>query len=49
VAAMAGMDELNIGHSIISYAVLHGLAEAVREMGRLIDKATHYPDHYRIV
>jgi pyridoxine 5-phosphate synthase len=49
VAAMEGMGELNIGHSIISYAVLHGLAEAVREMIRLIDKATQFPDHYRMV
>jgi pyridoxine 5-phosphate synthase len=46
VAAIDGMDELNIGHSIISYAVLYGLGDAVREMGRLIDKATHYRERY---
>lgn len=32
VAAIAGMEELNIGHSIISRAVLVGLERAVREM-----------------
>ncbi|MBF2098300.1 MAG: pyridoxine 5'-phosphate synthase [Gloeomargaritaceae cyanobacterium C42_A2020_066] len=32
VAQMAGMEELNIGHSIISRAVLVGLERAVREM-----------------
>jgi pyridoxine 5-phosphate synthase len=32
VAALAGMEELNIGHSIISRAVLVGLDRAVREM-----------------
>jgi len=37
VAAIAGMDELNIGHSIISRAVFVGLREAVREMVRLIE------------
>ena len=37
VAALAGIRELNIGHSIISRAVFCGLAEAVREMKRLIN------------
>jgi len=37
VAAIAGMEELNIGHSIISRAVFVGLREAVREMVRLIE------------
>jgi len=36
VAAIAGMEELNIGHSIICRAVFVGLREAVREMARLI-------------
>jgi len=36
VATIAGMEELNIGHSIISRAVFVGLREAVREMARLI-------------
>lgn len=49
VAAIEGMQELNIGHSIISYAVLYGLEVAVREMQRLIDKATQWPERYRRV
>jgi len=49
VAAIEGMGELNIGHSIVSYAVLYGLAEAVREMIRLIDQATHFPEAHRMV
>lgn len=36
VAAIPGMRELNIGHSIISRAVLVGMVEAVREMKRLM-------------
>jgi pyridoxine 5-phosphate synthase len=32
VAAISGMDELNIGHCIVSRAVLVGFARAVREM-----------------
>lgn len=39
VAAIDGMRELNIGHSIVSRAVFVGLGEAVREMKRLIDSA----------
>jgi len=38
VAAIAGMEELNIGHSIVSRAVFVGLREAVREMVRLIER-----------
>ena len=37
VAWIAGMEELNIGHSIVSRAVFVGLREAVREMVRLIE------------
>ena len=37
VAAVPGMEELNIGHSIVSRAVFVGLREAVREMVRLIE------------
>jgi len=37
VAAIAGMEELNIGHSIVSRAVFVGLREAVREMVSLIE------------
>lgn len=36
VAQIQGMDELNIGHSIVSRAVLVGLDKAVREMLALI-------------
>jgi pyridoxine 5-phosphate synthase len=36
VAQIPGMEELNIGHSIISRAVLVGLERAVREMKQLI-------------
>lgn len=39
VAALAGIEELNIGHSIISRAVFTGLVEAVREMKRLMVEA----------
>jgi len=40
VAAIAGMEELNIGHSIVSRAVFVGLRQAVREMVRLIETPT---------
>lgn len=36
ISAIAGINELNIGHSIIARALFSGLAEAVREMKRLI-------------
>lgn len=39
VAALPGLEELNIGHSIVSRAVLTGMAEAVEAMRRLIDDA----------
>lgn len=39
VAAIAGMHELNIGHSIVSRAVLAGLETAVREMKAVIRSA----------
>jgi pyridoxine 5-phosphate synthase len=37
VAQITGMEELNIGHSIISRAVLVGLERAIREMKELIN------------
>lgn len=40
VAAISGITELNIGHSIIAHAVFVGLAEAVREMKARIDKGS---------
>jgi len=39
VAAIGDIEELNIGHSIISRAVFVGLERAVREMGELIRQA----------
>ncbi len=39
VAALADVEELNIGHSVLSRAVFTGIAEAVREMRQRIDRA----------
>jgi len=39
VAAIADIEELNIGHSVVSRAVLDGMTIAVREMRRLVDTA----------
>ncbi len=39
VAAIAEIEELNIGHSIVSRAVFVGLAEAVREMRAVMEVA----------
>jgi pyridoxine 5-phosphate synthase len=39
VAAIPEIQELNIGHSIVSRAVFVGIAEAVREMRRVMDAA----------
>ena len=39
IAALPGITELNIGHSIIARAVFTGLKEAVREMKRLMLQA----------
>ena len=36
VAAIEGMHELNIGHSIIARSIMVGLEQAVREMKRLV-------------
>jgi pyridoxine 5-phosphate synthase len=36
IAAIPAIRELNIGHSIVARAVFTGLAEAVREMKRLM-------------
>ena len=37
IAAIPGMTELNIGHSIVSRAIFIGLRKAVREMVRLVE------------
>ena len=39
VAAIPEIEELNIGHSIVSRAIFVGLEEAVREMRRAMDSA----------
>ena len=39
VAAIAEIEELNIGHSIVSHSVFVGLDRAVREMAELIRRA----------
>lgn len=39
VAAIAEIEELNIGHSVVSRAIFVGLAEAVRELRRVMDEA----------
>src|SRR2546428_3508318 len=39
VAAIREIEELNIGHSIVSNAVFWGLEEAVRRMRKLVDEA----------
>jgi pyridoxine 5-phosphate synthase len=40
VAAIEGMQDLNIGHSIIARSILVGLEQAVRDMKRLIREST---------
>src|SRR5262249_24810205 len=39
VARVAAIEELNIGHSIVSHAVFLGMEEAVRRMRSLVDTA----------
>ena len=41
IVRIAGVEELNIGHSIVSRAVLVGLDRAVREMKQVMQE--HYP------
>ena len=43
VAAIREVEELNIGHSIVSRALFVGLADAVREMRRAMDAARRSP------
>lgn len=40
VAAVRHIEELNIGHSVVSRAVLTGMDEATREMVRLVQEAS---------
>jgi pyridoxine 5-phosphate synthase len=39
VAAISEIEELNIGHSIVSNSVFWGIEEAVRRMRNLVDGA----------
>jgi pyridoxine 5-phosphate synthase len=39
VAAISGIEELNIGHSIVSRSIAVGMERAVREMRELVDAA----------
>jgi pyridoxine 5-phosphate synthase len=43
VAAIPGMEELNIGHTIVARAVVVGLQQAVREMKALIQNPRRDP------
>jgi len=43
VAAIAEIEELNIGHSIVANAVFWGLEAAVRRMRELVDSARRQP------
>lgn len=47
VARIPGLEELNIGHSIVSRAVLVGMERAVREMKETICHAAHDSRHER--
>ncbi len=42
IVRIAGVEELNIGHSIVSRAVMVGLERAVREMKQVMQE--HYPN-----
>lgn len=44
IAAISGMEELNIGHSIVARAILVGMVQAVREMKDLIIWAASHPE-----
>lgn len=39
VARIPELEELNIGHGIVSHAIFIGIGPAVREMRRLMDEA----------
>ncbi len=43
VAAIAELEELSIGHSIVSRAVFTGMERAVREMARILRRARAHP------
>ena len=43
VAAIEGIEELNIGHTIVARSIAVGLQEAVREMKRLVENPRREP------
>jgi len=43
IAAIPGMEELNIGHTIVARALSVGLQEAVREMKSLVQNPRRDP------
>ena len=43
IAAIAGINELNIGHSMMAHAMFVGVKQAVKEMRELIDTASRVP------
>jgi pyridoxine 5-phosphate synthase len=45
VAQIPGLAEVNIGHSIVSRAVMVGMREAVAQMRQILDKALLLPHH----
>lgn len=45
LAAVAEIEELNIGHSVVSRAVFVGMERAVREMAELLRRASARGDH----
>jgi pyridoxine 5-phosphate synthase len=45
VAQIPGLAEVNIGHSIVSRAVMVGMREAVSQMRQILDKALLLPHH----
>ncbi len=49
IAAIEHMNELNIGHSIISRSIFVGLERAVKEMVDIIDKAANQAKIERMI
>ncbi len=48
IAAVKGVEQLHIGHSIISRAVIVGIKEAVREMKKLVEESKIYKEAEKI-
>jgi len=43
IAAIPGMEELNIGHTVMARAMAVGLQEAVKQMKELVSAPRHEP------